>query len=117
MGLCSSFNRRNYTFLYLLFCSAAAGCNRLRSCATCTMVVTVRAEIEDKISPPIAPKAGVNGHAYFKIHLLNLRASLKTHLPRSIPVKGNGYNANPAPNNRAYSRENNGALYKISSAL
>jgi len=50
-------------FSYLPFCSAAASFNRSRSCATCTLVVTVRAEIEDKMSPPIAPKAGVNGHA------------------------------------------------------
>ena len=80
------------------------------------MAVTVRAEIEDKMSPPIAPKAGVNGQAYFRVHLLNMRASLETHLPRSIPVQSNWYNANPAPNDCAYCRENNGALDKISSA-
>lgn len=75
-------------FLYLPFCSAAASCNRLRSCATCTIVVTVRAEIEDKMSPPIAPKAGVNGHAYFGVHLLNLRASLENSPAKVDPSQG-----------------------------
>ena len=70
--------------IYLPFCSAAS-CNRLCSC---TIVVTVRAEIEDKMSPPMAPKAGVNGHAYFRVHLLNLRVSLEYSLAKVDPSQG-----------------------------
>ena len=105
-GPCRSFNRRGSSPSYLPFCSATASCNRFRSCATCTTVVTVRAEIVDKMSPPIAPKAGVNGHAYSRAHLLNLRESISWELtcqglsqsramgitpiqhPRTVPIAG-----------------------------
>lgn len=71
--------------------------------------------MEDKIYPPIAPKAGVNGHAYFRVQELALgrNSSQEIHLPGAIPVKSNGNNTDPAANDRSYCGKNNGALNKI----
>ena len=38
--------------------------NRDCSCVSCSKTLTIKADMEDNIYPPIAPKAGVRGHAW-----------------------------------------------------
>jgi len=52
------------------------------------MVVTVSAEIEDKMSPPIAPNAGVNGHACQGRSQSRAMGITPIQHPMTVPIDG-----------------------------